>query len=110
MGKYCTRCGSQINENAKFCSRCGARNEVTVNNTVQHQVGNNQSAINTKGFGNNTVQNNPINNNYNNDNVIYTPKTNNVAICSLLVSIIGIFVMSMHLRSIFNYMWYRCNK
>lgn len=101
MGRYCSRCGNQISETAKFCGRCGAKNVVAANNTVQQPVVNNQS-INSSC--------NPISNNYNNDNVIYTPKTNNVAICSLIVSIIGIFVMSMHLRSIFSYMWYRSTK
>ena len=101
MGKYCSRCGNQISETAKFCGRCGAKNVVAVNNTVQTPVVNNQS-INSSY--------NPINNNYNNDNVIYTPKTNNVAVCSLIASIVGIFIMSMYMRNICYYMWYRGNK
>lgn len=95
MGRYCTRCGNQIKETAKFCSRCGARNVGTVNSTLQQQqIPDNQFAIKTNGVWNNMQNNNPINNFYRNDNVIYTPKTNNVAICGLLASIVGIFIAS----------------
>lgn len=81
MGKYCTRCGAMIDTNAKFCTKCGAKTEMQANNINKQTI-------------NNPISNNDVIMNNDSDNVIYTPKTNNVAVGSLICSLVGIFAAS----------------
>ena len=80
MEKYCTNCGTKMNETDRFCSNCGADSNsgdssVQNNNVVQPNVNNTQA-------NNNVVQGG-------------TKKTNGLAVTSFVCSMVGIVVFGL---------------
>lgn len=80
MEKYCTNCGTKMNETDRFCSNCGADSN-SGNSSVQN---------------NNVVQPN-VNNTQANNNVVQggTKKTNGLAVTSFVCSMVGIVVFGL---------------
>lgn len=80
MEKYCTNCGTKMNETDRFCSNCGADS-----NTEAAPV------------QNNVVQQNYSNAQANNNNVVQggTKKTNGLAVTSFVCSMVGIVVFGL---------------
>ncbi|MBR0491345.1 MAG: DUF4190 domain-containing protein [Clostridia bacterium] len=80
MEKYCTNCGTKMNETDRFCPNCGADS-----NTEAAPV------------QNNVVQQNYSNAQANNNNVVQggTKKTNGLAVTSFVCSMVGIVVFGL---------------
>lgn len=77
MGKFCSQCGSKLNEGAMFCPNCGT----AVNqNGAQNQVNNQAQQINNQ------------QQNYNNGTQTGMQKTNGLAVASLVCSLVGLFI------------------
>lgn len=81
MEKFCTNCGTKMNETDRFCPNCG-----TDSNTGAAPVQNN-----------NVVQQNYSNAQANNNNVVSggTKKTNGLAVTSFVCSMVGIVVFGL---------------
>lgn len=81
MEKFCTNCGTKMNETDRFCPNCG-----TDSNTGVAPVQNN-----------NVVQQNYSNAQANNNNVVSggTKKTNGLAVTSFVCSMVGIVVFGL---------------
>ena len=81
MEKFCTNCGTKMNETDRFCPNCG-----TDSNTGATPVQNN-----------NVVQQNYSNAQANNNNVVQggTKKTNGLAVTSFVCSMVGIVVFGL---------------
>lgn len=81
MEKFCTNCGTKMNETDRFCPNCG-----TDSNTGATPVQNN-----------NVVQQNYSNAQANNNNVVSggTKKTNGLAVTSFVCSMVGIVVFGL---------------
>ncbi len=77
MEKFCSQCGSKLNEGAMFCPNCGS----AVNqNNIQNQANNQQK------------QNNYNQPNYNNGAQMGMQKTNGLAVAGFVCSLVGLFV------------------
>lgn len=81
MEKFCTNCGTKMNETDRFCPNCG-----TDSNTGAAPVQNN-----------NVVQQNYSNAQANNNNVVSggTKKTNGLAVTSFVCSMVGIVIFGL---------------
>jgi len=49
MAKYCSNCGSKIEDSEKFCARCGKKVGNVEDNVYTYSDNNSQSTINTSG-------------------------------------------------------------
>ena len=49
MARYCSNCGSKIDDDIKFCARCGKKVEDMGDNTTTYSANNSQGTMNTSG-------------------------------------------------------------
>ena len=44
MGKFCTNCGKELNENIKFCTNCGQENNAKISEVINNNVVNSNTS------------------------------------------------------------------
>lgn len=84
MNKFCTNCGTKLNEGDMFCANCGT----AVNQNSAQNQGDVQNQVNAQQTQNNYNQQTY----YNNGAQAGQQKTNGLAIAGFVCSLVGLFV------------------